>query len=1158
MASESSAPRVIVLLGPPCSGKSTQAKKLSDKFGFVHVSTGDLFRDHVRRKTPLGQRAARFIDAGRLVPDDLTLAAVRERVEFPDVKRHGCILDGFPRTAAQAKALAKSVTVDKALLLTVPRKDLLGRRAGRRVDAATGSVYNINVPGLKPPAGLASGRLSRRRYDGDAKAFRVRLDSHDAQMKRILPFFRNIETVSASGSPDAVHARICATVRAPIAVVSRTSGVSSQMCAVCLSEPASHIVTPCGHQCGCKQCLETLKQSTGICPICRGRIGSIIRVFASGSGTGDARHARTHAGAPATQMCISAENVAEVVRRYDAIAAGDDISVSVVVDPQLKTQSENDNQDDDEWSDDPNEKPLTLMQVLDKAGLAQYEAKFHELDVTLAKLRALAGDSRLASGLWARLGLKSGHKIRLIRALRSLGVIPAVSAEEQRLSHTGPQIAMRLLPPEPGCPKHHQSVVVQVTVPERAGTRPPADVVCVVDTSASMGSLALVEDKDGKKKGDGLTILDLTKHSLKTVVRILQDKDRFSLVVFSDKGKLVLPLTLLTAEGRKSVGAAIDAIEAKGQTNLWDGLRVGLDALRRDDAKSAGSGKRQSTMMLLTDGQPNITPPRGELTELRDYKDKRVVNCQINTFGFGYDLDSSLLLSIAEEGGGTFAFIPDAVIVGTVFVDSIANVLSTFARGATVKLSTAQGATFRGPVLGGMQSYSESWGRGVRLGPLTCGQNRTVVVPLRLREPINDAKARTAPLPLTATLEYLGTDGKLSRVVASGPSTTTTVNLADAHAAVARAQFVTKGQMAINLAAESKGRRAQAEIKLLVDAYLCKGAVPDADVRLVGLHSDATGRMTKALNGKARFKRWGRHYLRALTRSHQIQHCTNFMDTGLQPYGGENFRALRKQGDSAFLSLPPPKPDAQNARLARSICGTQQPPPASQRGSRRKGRRTGRRKRSKGGSPAAAQPAAAVGPPAAPSMTSYYAGGGGGCFGARSIVQVRTHSGIERKQIQDLERGDRVRVDALESRAKAPVFARVLCVAKMLQSIGSAPLVQLSDGLTITPGHPVLHNGRWVAALEHSAAVNHIPRVKTLPSILYNVVLDHTHVLNVDGVACVTWGHQLRQDGAYHPFYGSQRVVLALMALPGFHESGIVHVRGCVKDAQTHRTIGFY
>ena len=78
-------------------------------------------------------------------------------------------------------------------------------------------------------------------------------------------------------------------------------------------------------------------------------------------------------------------------------------------------------------------------------------------------------------------------------------------------------------------------------------------------------------------------------------------------------------------------------------------------------------------------------------------------------------------------------------------------------------------------------------------------------------------------------LEYLGTDGKLSRVVAN--ATTTTVNLADAHAAVARAQFVTKGQMAINLAAESKGRRAQAEIKLLVDAYLCKGAVPDADVR---------------------------------------------------------------------------------------------------------------------------------------------------------------------------------------------------------------------------------------------------------------------------------------------------------------------------------------
>ena len=91
-----------------------------------------------------------------------------------------------------------------------------------------------------------------------------------------------------------------------------------------------------------------------------------------------------------------------------------------------------------------------------------------------------------------------------------------------------------------------------------------------------MGSLALVEDKDGKKKGDGLTILDLTKHSLKTVVRILQDKDRFRWSFSQIKGKLVLPLTLLTAEGRKSVGAAIDAIEAKGQTNLCDGTPVDL------------------------------------------------------------------------------------------------------------------------------------------------------------------------------------------------------------------------------------------------------------------------------------------------------------------------------------------------------------------------------------------------------------------------------------------------------------------------------------------------------------------------------------------------------------------------------------------------------
>merc|ERR1719203_2195094 len=155
-----------------------------------------------------------------------------------------------------------------------------------------------------------------------------------------------------------------------------------------------------------------------------------------------------------------------------------------------------------------------------------------------------------------------------------------------------------------------------------------------------------------------------------------------------------------------------------------DSLRTGGDA---------GRPERQQAIMLLTDGQPNHVPPRGHLPELRDYKDSHPgFNFQLNTFGFGYNLDSELLLDLANEGQGTFAFIPDAVIVGTTFVNCVANVLSTVSLSSTLSLMPRGGAELAGPVLGGFEEFKESWGSGVHLGPLQYGQSRELVVPVRL------------------------------------------------------------------------------------------------------------------------------------------------------------------------------------------------------------------------------------------------------------------------------------------------------------------------------------------------------------------------------------------------------------------------------------------
>merc|ERR1719384_304096 len=135
---------------------------------------------------------------------------------------------------------------------------------------------------------------------------------------------------------------------------------------------------------------------------------------------------------------------------------------------------------------------------------------------------------------------------------------------------------------------------------------------------------------------------------------------------------------------------------------------------------------RKKVAMLLTDGQPGDS---GHVEKLRSYKDQNPgFNFQLNTFGFGYNLDSQLLLNLAVEGDGTFSFIPDGLIVGTTFVNSLANIISTKVQTVNLNLMPVGGAQFSGSVNGNYKVSEESWGRLVNLGPLQIGQPRDLVI----------------------------------------------------------------------------------------------------------------------------------------------------------------------------------------------------------------------------------------------------------------------------------------------------------------------------------------------------------------------------------------------------------------------------------------------
>eukprot|EP01083_Nonionella_stella_P239213 837495_1 len=147
--------------------------------------------------------------------------------------------------------------------------------------------------------------------------------------------------------------------------------------------------------------------------------------------------------------------------------------------------------------------------------------------------------------------------------------------------------------------------------------RCPVDICAVLDVSGSMQLSAAVQEEDGSiKNDDGFSRLDLVKHSIKTVIHCLNKDDRFSIVAFSNKARKCYDLNYMTQNGMQSAINALEQLEPDGSTNIWDGLRVGMDTLRIKQKTG-----RLCAIMLLTDGQPNEIPPKGHIYELEKYID---------------------------------------------------------------------------------------------------------------------------------------------------------------------------------------------------------------------------------------------------------------------------------------------------------------------------------------------------------------------------------------------------------------------------------------------------------------------------------------------------------------------------------------------------------
>ena len=201
----------IVLFGPPGAGKGTQAEIIVEMTGKPQISTGDMLRSAVSQGAELGLEAREYMEAGKLVPDQVIIGLIEDRLSEPDAS-NGVLFDGFPRTIPQAEALSEITEVSAVISIEVPDEDIVNRIVGRRMDPETGEIYHVS---FKPPPPELSNRLVQRKDDNE-ETVRMRLAAYHDQTKPLGDWYGNmgiLSSVDGTGTIQEVSQSIANAVR---------------------------------------------------------------------------------------------------------------------------------------------------------------------------------------------------------------------------------------------------------------------------------------------------------------------------------------------------------------------------------------------------------------------------------------------------------------------------------------------------------------------------------------------------------------------------------------------------------------------------------------------------------------------------------------------------------------------------------------------------------------------------------------------------------------------------------------------------------------------------------------------------------------------------------------------------------------------------------
>lgn len=625
----------------------------------------------------------------------------------------------------------------------------------------------------------------------------------------------------------------------------------------------------------------------------------------------------------------------------------------------------------------------------------------------------------------------------------------------------------------------------------------PLDIVTVIDVSGSMSSPAYVT-QNGVNTDVGFTILDITKHSLKMILNSLTPVDRISIITFSSDAKVLCNLTNVTPSNKKYLVNLINNLKVEGVTNIWAGINEGL---KQFETSNDTLNNRISAIMFLTDGIPSahLLPPRGIINTLErkiaNYNEKNLVIPNIYTYGFGYSLDTELLVNIAKIGNGNFSFIPDSGFVGTVLINSLSYIKTTINRDICLNFENTCNN-----FLVNAKSYNMSLVNKKKLiKSIHYGHNLSYMFK------ITNEKLKQCNDILSFAITYKTLDNNKRQLV-SGFKHLECDNISneDLDIAITREDLIealdTNNYNLLVNNINNYEKKYKNNINIIVK---------DFKEQIIQSIEDTN------------YKKWGNNYINSFREAHRDKRCNNFKDSSIQSYGGNLFNKFVDDLNDIYDNLPPPVP----SNTVYDDIGNN---------------------RTRGASPPI-------------NFSQSFNCQSNGCFHGNTNIIMSDYSIKKIKDIKKgdklLDKDNKVSTVVCLIKMKCVnnkcFLTEIKGIKENLFITPYHPVIDVNYPIIIGKSSK---NYNWVFPYTISMNTTFVDC-----DYIYNLVLDTNHNIIAENTVCVTLGHNFNSNFVIsHSYFGSHKVIDDLSKMKGY-EDGLVYLEGnyVKRDTNTGRIIRY-